>query len=132
MTDLKIIDKENFKDWLISLEDTCVGKTMEVADELGNIGKEKSQQVLSNLKRRGKLPKKRGVHMYQDVKKVVSKKYGYVSIGGGKKTGTLWHIVNDGTYKTKATHFMDSVLTAIDTASDKVWDKKARELNGND
>lgn len=31
-------------------------------------------------------------------------------VQGGKHTGSLWHLVNDGTYKSNATHFMDKAM----------------------
>lgn len=46
-----------------------------------------------------------------------------VRISGGKKTGTLWHIVNDGTLHTRGTHFMDKALQNMDKDIDKIWDE---------
>ena len=52
-------------------------------------------------------------HMADDVSiRTVKDSFGdkVTKIQGGKKTGTLWHIVNDGNYNTGATHFMDKAL----------------------
>lgn len=46
-----------------------------------------------------------------------------VKIRGGKLTGTLWHLVNDGTLHARATHFMDRVLQGLDSRIDSLWSK---------
>ena len=87
------------------------------------------QAAESNLRRLQKprynkkgylLERPRDVHMADDVVIRTGKdKFGnkVVKIGGGKQTGTLWHIVNDGTFTAKPTHFMDNTInqTATDT-----------------
>lgn len=45
----------------------------------------------------------------------------YVSIRGGKKTGTLWHIVNDGTLHSRGTHFLDRAMKQMDDNIDRIW-----------
>lgn len=53
-----------------------------------------------------------------------------VKVSGGKKTGTLWHIVNDGSYnirvgkRNRATHFMDSALRETDSQIDTIIDEE--------
>lgn len=47
----------------------------------------------------------------------------YARLSGGKMTGTLWHLVNDGTLHTNGTHFMDGALARLDGDIEKVWDK---------
>lgn len=59
--------------------------------------------------------------MADDVK--IRKTKGSAKIQGGKMTGTLWHLVNDGTLHTIGTHFMDGALTQLDGNIDKLWDK---------
>ncbi len=44
-------------------------------------------------------------------------------VQGGKKTGSLWHIVNDGHLHSRPTHFMDDALKSLDGEIDQVWDK---------
>lgn len=71
------------------------------------------------------------VHMADDVViKTGKDKYGfrYAKVGGGKKTGTLWHIVNDGTYKNKATHFMDNVLSESSAEIEMILDQELRKV----
>lgn len=116
--------KDNFDVWLGNIVKDSEKAVEDVANELGNVAVAEMERRLLILKRKGKVPISRGVHMYQDVKKVKSKKYGYISIGGGKKTATLYHLVNDGTYRTFPTHFMDSVINDLDSKIDTIWDRK--------
>lgn len=50
----------------------------------------------------------------------------FASVRGGKMTGTLWHLVNDGNLHSRATHFMDRALAKLDGDIDKMWDKTMR------
>lgn len=64
--------------------------------------------------------------MADDVKRTIRTDrwgYKYVSIRGGKMTGTLWHIVNDGTLHSGPTHFLDRAMKQIDDGIDKIWDE---------
>ena len=126
-SDLVMLESESFDKWIRGLENDATQVTVETTEELGDIILEDSVRQLQHLKRQGKLPVNRGVHMYQDVKKTYSKKLKRVTIGGGKKTGTLWHIVNDGAYRTRATHFIDAVLKNADSKVDEIQDRKAKE-----
>lgn len=68
-------------------------------------------------------------HMADDVViKIGKDKYGYryAKVCGGPKTGTLWHIVNDGTYKNKATHFMDDAISATEKEIEEIIDQELR------
>lgn len=47
-------------------------------------------------------------------------------VQGGKRTGTLWHLVNDGHLHSQPTHFMDNALKSLDDNIDKAWDKVMR------
>jgi|LSQX01.3.fsa_nt_gb HK97 gp10 family phage protein len=126
--DIKIYEEQPFTAWITGIvgdsEEVCI----EVVDALGDLAVKESISELKRIQRKGKLPKARGVHMYQDVRKVKSVKYGYVSVGGGKKTATLWHIVNDGTYRSKARHFMERIINKIDAEADRVFDEKGKRL----
>lgn len=77
-------------------------------------------------------PKKhRDIHMWEDVQtKISTDKYGYkvLKIGGGKKTGTLWHIVNDGTYRTPATHFMDDTISQSENEIQRLIDAELKKV----
>lgn len=67
--------------------------------------------------------------MADDVKRTIrTNKWGqkYVSVRGGRMTGTLWHLVNDGTLHTMGIHFMDGALARMDGSMDKLWDKIMR------
>ena len=44
-------------------------------------------------------------------------------ISGGKMTGTLWHLVNDGNLYSSPTHFIDNALARLDSDIDSIWDK---------
>ena len=52
--------------------------------------------------------------------------YRYAKVGGGKRTGTLWHIVNDGNYKNNATHFMDNALSEVNGEIELILDQELR------
>lgn len=54
---------------------------------------------------------------------VMNVKNGTAKISGGKKTGTLWHIVNDGNLHSRPLFFMDGALTQMDGNIDRLWDK---------
>ena len=69
------------------------------------------------------------IHMADDVViKTGKDKYGYkyAKVGGGKHTGTLWHIINDGTYRTKATHFMDRTISETEGEIQSIIDEELR------
>ena len=126
--DIKIYEEQPFTAWITGIvgdsEEVCI----EVVDALGDLAVKESISELKRIQRKGKLPKARGVHMYQDVRKVKSVKYGYVSVGGGKKTATLWHIVNDGTYRSKAHHFMERVINKLDAEAERIFHEKGKRL----
>ena len=49
-------------------------------------------------------------------------------VGGGKKTGTIWHLVNDGGYKNrKPTHFVDKAASDLDGVLDQFIDEALKE-----
>lgn len=98
----------------------------------GNIIKARAIGNLNAIKNsRDKRP--REIHMANDVTvKIAKDKYGYklVKIGGGKQTGTLWHIVNDGTYRSKATHFMDKLIQESEAEVQQIIDEELRKVFG--
>lgn len=49
-----------------------------------------------------------------------------VRVSGGKMTGTLWHLVNDGMLHSFGNHFMDIALSKLDGDIEKMWDKTMR------
>lgn len=44
-----------------------------------------------------------------------------VKVHGGPRTGSLWHLVNDGTLHARPTHFMDDALKKLDEDIDDIW-----------
>ena len=111
---MRVEESENIKVWLSDVESDIQGAAIETIEEYGDLAKSIAEKELFALRRDGKLPVRRGKHMYQDVKVSKNKKKGRVTVGGGKLTGTLWHIVDEGTYNTDATHFIDKILNALD------------------
>lgn len=72
-------------------------------------------------------------HMADDVKTSI-RKNGYGErigkIFGGPETGSKWHIVNDGTYRNRATHFIDSAITGTENERNQILDEEMRRFNG--
>ena len=98
-------------------------------DMLREAGEEVKEYVVANLNkhRRPIAARYKGrPAMADDVKvSIRSGKWGgrFARIMGGKKTGTLWHLVNDGNLHSMGIHFMDGALAKLDGNIDKVWDK---------
>lgn len=70
-------------------------------------------------------------HMADDVQiRTVKDRFGETTtrVQGGAKTGTKWHLVNDGTYRSKATHFMDRALKEAETELQSVIDKELSKV----
>lgn len=69
---------------------------------------------------------KHDTHMKDDVVLSITedKEFGgkKAVIKGGKATGTKWHVVNDGTYRSKATHFMDDAIAEVDNKIETILD----------
>lgn len=104
----------DIKVWLADIERESGELTMKVAENYAEFGKTTVEKLLANAKRHGKVPERRGVHMHEDVKLRGNKSKGFMTIGGGKMTGTLWHIVNDGTYQSTGIHFIEKALDEMD------------------
>lgn len=108
------IESGSLEVFLSGIEEDASDIGLEIAEKSAEAAKELAIAKLFALKRAGRLPKSRQVHMFQDVKIYRQPSKSRVQVGGGSKTGTLWHIVNDGTYRTKPTHFMDQVIKELD------------------
>ena len=99
---------------------------------LKNAGEELKEFMIQSLNRHRRVLaiRYRGrPAMADDVKLTVRvSKWGekYARVMGGKKTGTLWHLVNDGNLHSTPTHFMDSALAKLEGEIDKIWDKTMR------
>lgn len=90
-------------------------------------GEKAKELVVANLeKHRRVLAVRHRPALADDVKlSIKTDKFGekYAKVMGGKKTGTLWHIVNDGNLHSKPTHFLDDALKSLDGEIDELWRK---------
>lgn len=130
---LKVIYKESDVDSFniflrsIEFESEEIEKKM-----LKEAGEEVKISIVKELNRHRRVLGKRyegRPAMADDVKvSIRTGKWGdrYVRVMGGKRTGTLWHLVNDGTLHTQGTHFMDRALARLDGDIDEIWDKAMR------
>ena len=93
----------------------------------------RSEYTVRYLKKKGKVAR---VHMADDVeyKLKSSRAMGrYVSVGGGKSTGTLWHLVNDGhaaedgTY-VPGTFFIEKSLSKSDEEINSIIDSFLEDI----
>ena len=99
-------------------------------DCLKIIGTTVKGNVQTILPRSNKIKKKNMPHMKDDVEykiKTSSKGERYVSVGGGKKTGKLWHLVNDGHVAEDGTvvvgkHFIEAAMAQSDKEIDSIID----------
>lgn len=69
-------------------------------------------------------------HMAEDVTySIVKDKYGdkVAKVKGGRKTGSKWHLVNDGTYRSRATHFMDAAMEQSERELEQMLDDELRK-----
>lgn len=111
----------------VSIEATDTEKKM-----LKLASEEVKEQVVTNLnKHRRVLAIRYGNRpaMADDVKVTIkTDTYGdkYAKVMGGKKTGTLWHLVNDGNLHSQPTHFMDNAMQKLDSNIDKIWREAER------
>ena len=120
-------DDDGLRVYLTDIVKDAEKTEREMLEETGDQLKE---YIVANLnKHRRVLKNRHRVAMADDVKKTIrTDKWGrkYVSIRGGKKTGTLWHIVNDGHLHSMGIHFMDGALARLDGTMDELWNKIMR------
>ena len=96
---------------------------------LKEAGEHVKKDVVANLNKHRRVLAKRykgRPAMADDVKISIRKdKDGNLAakVQGGKRTGTLWHLVNDGHLHAMPTHFMDNALKSLDNDIDDMWDK---------
>ena len=122
-------DTVDLSSWLREVELDTGEYGIEVIDELGDITKKEAEKELKAIERKGKMYDNRIVHMYQDVIKTTQKKGLVAVIKGDEETGRLWHIVDQGTYRSRPHHFIDRVLNSMGGQIDKVLDKRGAKLN---
>ena len=127
---------DNISAYLDNMMNTCndVGKTIRRI-----VAARMKKDVVSQLNAVRYFPKNkdgspgkrpREIHMADDVHIVTTKdKFGYevTKVQGGKKTGPLWHLVNDGVYEKAGNHFMDNTLNRADDFIDKSIDDVMRK-----
>lgn len=129
---MRVIENSIDLQTLINATDEAGDKIMKKCASIIKVrveGKLRSTQKKHVNKNGAEIKRPREIHMADDVViKTGKDKYGYryAKVGGGKKTGTLWHIVNDGTYKNKATHFMDNVISETSSEVDGIIDQELR------
>ncbi len=70
------------------------------------------------------------IHMANDIKTSVKDNDGEVVaiVRGGKYTGYKWHLVNNGTVDSKATHFIDNALKASENEFNDLIDKMVTKV----
>lgn len=123
-------DSDKLEVILGSISRYCEKAGLDAQKEGAKIVKREVIRRLKNIRTSDKKARARITHMCDDVK-IVTKKDEYgnvvVKVQGGKSTGTLWHIVNDGTHRSSPTHFMDLALNSIETDLEKIVDEKLRE-----
>ena len=133
---MKVIESSIDLQTLINASDEAGDKIMKKCASIIKVkveGKLRSTQKKHVNQSGTEVKRPREVHMADDVViKTGKDKYGYryAKVGGGKKTGTLWHIVNDGTYKNKATHFMDNVINETSSEVEVTIDQELRRAIG--
>lgn len=117
---MNYIDSDKLEVFLGKLETDCKSVGDQIQEKSAEIIKARIVGQLDKIrsspgvtKNRSSKNQARYKHMADDVKITKRKdEFGErtVRVQGGKKTGTLWHLVNDGTYRSNATHFMDKAL----------------------
>ena len=118
-------DTDKLEVFLGKLETDCSIAGETIRREGAKIIKTKVIGELNRL--RSKTNKLDYTHMADDVRISTRKdQYGdsVTRIQGGRKTGTKWHLVNDGTYKTNATHFMDRAINESEAELQSVIDSE--------
>ena len=119
-------DSNTFEVFLKSI--TTEGEQTE-KDMLKEAGEQVKKHVVANLNKHRRTPAKRyrGRPAMADDVKISTRKdrNGNLAakVQGGKKTGSLWHLVNDGHLYAMPTHFMDDALKSLDGDIDDMWDK---------
>lgn len=120
LKDIELTEEEVFKVMKPKLKQIAVDETRKLK-RIKNIRPERFRK--NGEKRRNK-------HLYQDVVVKEDKdKYGHkvLRVRGGSQTGTIWHIVNDGTYRTKATHFMDKIVDRAGAELDAIAERELKK-----
>ena len=133
--DYKDKNSDNLALFLADIQNGCEKTETKVLEIMKVKAKKIVIAELRKIKRHSQISPKRLKHMCEDVKSSIKKdSFGYkgLKVNGGKKTGTLWHIVNNGTYRTQGTHFMDRAMESINIETENVVDSVMKEEFKND
>nr|DAT14940.1 MAG TPA: type I neck protein [Caudoviricetes sp.] len=124
-------DSDKLSVYLGEISRLCEKAGLDAQKEGANVVKREVVRRLKSIRTSDEKARARITHMCDDVE-IVTKKDEFgdvvVKVQGGKSTGTLWHIVNDGTHRSSPTHFMDLALNSIETDLEKIVDEKLRGL----
>lgn len=128
--DIKLKDEaDTLEIFLSDIKNDC---EVTEAKALKAAGEKVKELVVANLDRHRRIITTRykgRPAMADDVKvSIRTDKYGdkYAKVMGGKKTGTLWHLVNDGNLYSQPTHFMDEAMNKLDDNIDDIWEEAER------
>lgn len=124
--DYKEDNGDSFNVFLSSIMADSEKTEKQMLKEAGEKAKEFIVKNLNRHRRTLAIRYKGRPAMADDVKvSIRTDKWGdkQVRVSGGKMTGTLWHLVNDGNLHSSATHFMDEAMARLDGDIDSIWDK---------
>ena len=122
--DIRMDESQDISVWLKEIEDECGHAGIEVIDELGDFTKDEAEKQLKAIKRTGPLYGGRKKHLYEDVVKRKQNKGRTVVVQGGRETRSLWHIVDQGTYRSRPHHFIDRILNKVDRKLPQLLEEK--------
>lgn len=136
---MKYVDSGKLDVMLGTISRDCEKAGLDAQKEGGKIVKKAVVNRLKGIKTKDGLTRRRKknantgeyVHMADDVRISTRKdEFGdtVVRVQGGKKTGTLWHIVNDGTYRSRPTHFMDLALNDVEAELESIVDQQLKKV----
>ena len=110
------------------VEKAALGRCAQILKAAVKRNLKRSGDQKPDLGAKGKSSRRRP-HLADDIQsRIVSDSFGYkrVRVSGGRKTGTIWHIVNDGTSRSKGTHFMDKSILETEEEIGQVLDEAMR------
>lgn len=105
-------DINSVKDKIFNIRKTIISKGVKVI----------KASVVKNLSR-SEIDNPLYTHMQDDVKTTIKDDGQGDIVGiihGGKKTGYKWHMLNDGTSHSKATHFVEKSLKDVESDLDAI------------
>jgi HK97 gp10 family phage protein len=128
---MRYLDSDKMEVFLGDLTGKCKEAGLDAQKEGAKVVKAAVMSRLARIKTNDEKIK----HMHEDVQ-ISTKKDEFgdtiVRIQGGKATGSLWHIVNDGTYKARATHFMDDAMNDVESKLEQIIEDSFKKGGLND